>query len=332
MNRSFETHSEKTSEIQHAAHLLRQGKLVAIPTETVYGLAADAKNPQAIAEVYDIKGRPPTNPLIIHLSDIAAIDDWAIRIPETAIQLAEHFWPGPLTLILNRHPNVPKIVTANQDTVGLRVPQHPITLALLREFGGGLAAPSANRYGCISPTSADHVKSELGEKLGYILDGGPCRIGIESTIVYCVDEEPVILRKGSIGQSEIEEVLGKKLKNVRHGQAEISVVVPGSDHKHYAPQKKLFLLEAADLFVKLQPDSSGMMTANANVMSFSEKPKSFKNGLWIQMKKDPIPYAAALYANLRALDQAPGDCILIEQPPMQVAWEAIWDRLSRAAY
>ena len=220
--------------------VLRAGNLVAIPTETVYGLGADAKNPKAVQKIYAVKGRPITNPLIIHLASAEAMSDFATDIPAEAFILAKQFWPGPLTLILNKHPSVPSITTGGQDTVALRIPNHPLTLQLLRSFEGGIAAPSANRYGRISPTTTAHVQSELGTDVDYILEGGPCTVGIESTIVHLSNHGPVILRQGGITPSQLMQALGKTLVN----QDKTTVTVPGSSVSHYAPQKPLYLLES----------------------------------------------------------------------------------------
>lgn len=331
------------ADIHLAANLLRQGNLVAIPTETVYGLAADARNPSALAKVFQAKGRPSTNPLIIHLSSRIAITDWAINIPREAYQLAECFWPGPLTLILSRHPAVPKIATANQETVALRVPNHPLALDLLHEFGSGLAAPSANRSGRISPTCAAHVQEELGPSIDYILDGGPCEIGIESTIVYLAERdgkcEPLILRQGAIKPHEIAMVLGNHRLTTIDGsdyktlsaESITAIQTPGSDVSHYAPLKPLYLLSTTELLERLKLMLSlnkkiGLLCFNETIQGFS-----IAHGLCLQVKRDPIQYAKHLYAHLRRLDQADFECILVEKPPENEEWLAIQDRLHRAA-
>ncbi|WP_442770390.1 L-threonylcarbamoyladenylate synthase, partial [Zoogloea ramigera] len=198
------------NDIQRAVQLLRQGELVALPTETVYGLGADALNPDAVAKIFAAKGRPSDHPLIVHLADASQIMTWAREVPKDAIALARAFWPGPLTLILKRDESVPDLVTGGQDTVGLRVPNHPVALELLRAFGSGVAAPSANRFGRISPTTAEHVRQELGERVALILDGGACAVGLESTIVDLSRGVPVILRPGAIGADDIARVLGRR--------------------------------------------------------------------------------------------------------------------------
>ena len=194
------------AEIEHAAHLLREGELVALPTETVYGLGADARNPAALAKIFAAKGRPADHPLIVHLADATQLAQWAVDISPAAHALADAFWPGPLTLILKRHPAVPDPVTGGQDSVGLRVPAHPVALALLRAFGGGIAAPSANPFGRLSPTTAEHVRNAFGDAVT-VLDGGPCTVGIESTIVDLTAPTPRILRPGAISAEDVQRVL-----------------------------------------------------------------------------------------------------------------------------
>jgi L-threonylcarbamoyladenylate synthase len=315
--------------IKIAAALLAEEKLVAMPTETVYGLAGSARSPSAIQKIYTLKGRPATNPLIIHLSNPAAISDWAIHIPKAAYKLAKQFWPGPLTLVLPRHPEIMLSVTGGQETVALRVPNHPIALALLQEFNGGLAAPSANRTGRISPTTIDHVHAEFQEDIDYYLDGGPCDIGIESTIVYLADSEVIILRKGKITQQVLEETLGQTVlaKNV----FESGVQTPGSSASHYAPEHPLFLLPLNTLLEKL----AGFIAENKTVavLSFSKKPAMLSNQvLWLAANPDASIYASHLYNALRKLDNCDPDCILVETPPAGAEWEAIHDRLQRASY
>uniref|UniRef100_UPI002FDD1BFD L-threonylcarbamoyladenylate synthase n=1 Tax=Pelomicrobium sp. TaxID=2815319 RepID=UPI002FDD1BFD len=199
-------------EIAKAVDILRAGGLVAFPTETVYGLGADARNPEAVGKIFAAKGRPQHHPVIVHLAEAAQLEAWAVDIPDGARRLAERFWPGPLTLILRRGPGVPDAVTGGQDTVGLRVPAHPVAQALLQAFGGGIAAPSANRFGRLSPTTAQHVEAELDGAVDLILDGGACPVGIESTIVDCAGERPTLLRPGHIGREVLEEALGVRVE------------------------------------------------------------------------------------------------------------------------
>lgn len=326
--------------IEQAATLLRAGKLVAIPTETVYGLGADARNPIACQNIYNAKGRPASNPLIIHIPHIDALKDWAIDIPETAYKLARAFWPGPLTLILKRHPSVPKIVTGGQDSIAIRIPNHPLTLELLHRFDGGIAAPSANRYGRISPTTAEHVRTELGLSVDYILDGGPCVVGIESTIVSLLDDTdmPVILRQGCITAMDLSKVLGKTVETKIGNAAEIPVpIVPGSHESHYAPSTPLYLCEKENFLETIL--NFARKNEKICALSFSLKSDELsEHGVpdnlitkWISVPPDPIAYAQKLYAYLHDFDATKSDCILIEAPPHTEMWAAVRDRLQRAA-
>lgn len=298
------------TEIQRAAQLLRAGELVAVPTETVYGLAADASNPVAVAKIFAAKGRPADHPLIVHLPDVSHLERWAIDIPAVARTLAAAFWPGPLTLILKRAPGVPDAVTGGQDTVGLRVPNHPLTLQLLREFDGGLAAPSANLFGRVSPTTAAHVREELGARVAMVLDGGPCQVGIESTILDLSGGEPRILRPGMVDAAALAAVLGTL---PTYGGA-AAPRVSGSLEAHYAPRTPLRLLPASEL-----------ATAQASAIAAGQR------ALLLDLGDDPTPAAHELYASLRRLDAEGADLILVAQPPSDDAWRGIADRLRRAA-
>lgn len=317
--------------IKMAAQYLAEDKLITLPTETVYGLAGSARSPIAIQKIFTAKGRPSTNPLIIHLSHPAAISDWAIDIPKTAYLLAKKFWPGPLTLVLPRHPEVLPAVTGGQETVALRVPNHPIALAVLEEFKGGVVAPSANRSGRISPTTLEHVRAELQDKVDFYLDGGPCHLGIESTIVYLLDSEVIILRKGKITAKDLEETLGQKVLCKNQIDPKMQIQAPGLSLSHYAPECPLYLLPISALFAKLRE----LMSENKTVavLSFSKKPALLSHQpFWIQAPLQAHLYANALYSNLRALDNQNPDCILVEAPPEGSEWEAIVDRLQRASY
>ncbi|HET7901891.1 MAG TPA: L-threonylcarbamoyladenylate synthase, partial [Candidatus Nanopelagicales bacterium] len=237
----------RTADVAHAVALLRAGGLVAIPTETVYGLGADAEDADAVARVYAAKGRPADHPLIVHLADASLVDDgWARDVPSWARLLAAACWPGPLTLVLRRGPRAADHVTGGQDTVGLRVPSHPVAHALLAEFGGGVAAPSANRFGRVSPTDAEHVVDELGSVLDpardCVLEGGPSEVGVESTIVDCTGEAPRLLRPGAVGVEEIEAVTGLVVQ-----EPDRAVRAPGTLAAHYAPTAQLLLVAADDV-------------------------------------------------------------------------------------
>lgn len=323
--------------IREAAALLRAGDIVGMPTETVYGLAADALNPEAVNKIFAAKGRPADHPLIVHLPSAEHLPRWAASIPKDAIALARAFWPGPLTLILQRAAEVPDEVTGGQDTVGLRVPSHSIALALLQVFGSGIAAPSANRFGRISPTTAAHVAHELGERVEMILDGGPCQVGIESTILDLSRDEPEILRPGAITADDIARVIGRRPK-VRGEAARAAAAVEdesaaprvsGSLAAHYAPATPLRLLPAI-LLVEEAAELAGEGSRVAVLAHRCADPGDSRI-TWIAAGSDPAAYAHDLYAHLRALDALGADFILVEAPPADPAWAAIADRLGRAA-
>lgn len=313
--------SPSTDEIREAAAILRRGGLVAFPTETVYGLGADASNPTAVAKVFAAKGRPQTHPVIVHLADFSQVGEWAASVSPAADQLAKGFWPGPLTLILRRAARVSDAITGGQETVGLRVPAHPVAQALLRAFGGGIAAPSANRFGHISPTTAQHVRADLGDRVEIVLDGGPCPIGIESTIVDVSGAAPALLRRGSISAAQIEEVLGVKLAvaDSRSPRA------PGTLASHYAPSKPLKLVDREELNALFDRGEA----ANATVLARAPIRGGVKR--WLIAAEEPTCYARELYAKLREADRSACELILVEAPPDDECWAAIRDRLQRAS-
>jgi len=309
------------SSIKEAAGILRRGGLVAFPTETVYGLGADASNLAAVARIYEVKGRPRNHPVIVHIGDMAQLDRWAREIPAHGAKLAERFWPGPLTLVLRRAHGVSDELTGGQETIGLRVPGHPVALELLREFRGGIAAPSANRFGRISPTSAEHVLDDLGSDVDLILDGGPCAIGIESTIVDVSRGRPVLLRPGRIKEEDIAAALGVP-PAPRDADAPRA---SGTLESHYAPRRPLRLVASYEWEVRLQSTTRGR-----GVMSFRSRQMGDTSVIWIQAPADPDRYGHDLYANLRALDMSGCDEIVVEEPPVSSEWTAIRDRLKRA--
>ena len=313
-----------TLDVEDAAIILRRGGLVAFPTETVYGLGADAENPVAVARIFAAKGRPANHPVIVHIGHTDLLEHWAADIPSSAWLLAKHFWPGPLTLILKRNVRVLDAVTGGQDTVGLRMPDHPVALALLSAFGGGVAAPSANRYGRISPTTAQHVRDELGETVDGILDGGPCRVGIESSILDLSGAHPQLLRPGAISAAAIEITLGRDLV----AASRYAPRVPGALLSHYAPQTPLVLVAAHDLQAEvkrcLEKGERVAVLARATATALA-------NCVWQTMPSDPSDYAHELYARLRALDALHVDRILVEALPAEIMWQAVRDRLARAA-
>lgn len=312
------------AQIKRAVEILRRGGLVAFPTETVYGLGADASNPEAVRRIFEAKGRPARHPVIVHLASSEALSRWAREAPPAAALLAQRFWPGPLTLVLKRAPGVIDEVTGGQDTVGLRVPSHPVAQALLRAFGGGIAAPSANRFGRISPTSARHVRDELGDRVDLILDGGACEVGIESTILDLSSGAPVVLRPGRIAPEEIEALLGQAV-----GAAGAAAPrAPGTLAVHYAPQLPLLLVAADRL--EAVCEEQGALRAVA-VLARRPPPAGSRARHWQIAPLDPVRYAHDLYAALRVLDRSGGDVILVESPPDTPEWRAVRDRLQRAA-
>lgn len=320
---------ELHSQIEAAARILCAGGVVAFPTETVYGLGADATNPEAVRKIYEIKGRPADHPLIVHIADASLLDRWAREIPEAARRLAERFWPGPLTLILRRQRHVSDAVTGGQNTVGLRVPDHPVALTLLQELGPekALAAPSANRFGRISPTTAQHVRTELGETVDMVLDGGPCRVGLESTIVSFVGGTPLLLRPGGISVAALEAVLGERIETP--GTAQPDIRVSGSLSSHYAPVTPLEVLPAESLQRRSRElVKQGQRVAVLELMlACQDSPHLLR----LQMPAEAAAYAHRLYAALRQLDDARFNFILAEAPPAGVEWQAVNDRLRRAA-
>ena len=306
------------AEIRKAAEILRAGGLVAFPTETVYGLGADASNEKAVARLYATKGRPSDHPVIVHFDSAARAFTWARDIPEAARKLAQRFWPGPLTLILKRSALARDFVTGGQDSVGLRVPSHPVAHALLEAFGNGLAAPSANRFGLVSPTTAAHVREDLGDEVDLVLEGGPSEVGIESTILDLSRGAPVVLRPGHILQAEIENLLGMRLSStsseLRH---------PGGLERHYAPRTPARLLAPHELDKEI-----ARLGERVAVLAFSRPDE--RVDYWLRMPREPQAYAHRLYAALRELDTAGCEMMLIETPPDTPEWAAVRDRLRRA--
>jgi L-threonylcarbamoyladenylate synthase len=310
--------------VADAARRLATGELVAFPTETVYGLGADAANPGAVGKIFALKGRPANHPVIVHVSGTHGLRDWGSDVPDIAIVLAEKFWPGPLTLIVKRSSRVPLIVTGGQESVGLRCPSHPMAQELLREFervgSGAIAAPSANRFGHVSPTTAQHVRDEFGASLP-VLDGGACEVGLESTILDLSRGAPVLLRPGGITRSQIAKAIGMPLGD----RDEHAPRASGTLAAHYAPQTALTLMSPASL------EADVRNFANVAVLAFREPAMGSKAIFWIAASDDPARYAHDLYANLRKLDDAGAKRILVEAPPPAPEWEAVNDRLARAA-
>ena len=304
--------------LEHAVLLLKRGGVVAFPTETVYGLGADATNEHAVQEIFRLKGRPADHPVIVHLPSAAHLGKWAKNVPEAAWRLAESFWPGPLTLILARQPWVSDALTGAQATVGVRVPAHPLALALLGRFDGGVAAPSANRFGHISPTTAEHVRAEFAGAVP-VLDGGAAAVGLESTILDLSSAAPRILRPGVVSAAALAEVLQLSVEEPGAGNpAETSPRVSGSLKRHYAPQTPAFLAS------NISAISSGTDAV------LSRQPRVATAKVWLTLPDSPAGYGRALYAALRNLDASGAVRILVETVPDTPAWAAVRNRLVRA--
>jgi L-threonylcarbamoyladenylate synthase len=295
--------------VARAVAILQRGGVVAIPTETVYGLAADLGNAAAIARIYAIKGRPADHPLIVHAHDMDALDGYAV-FPPALTALAQRFWPGPLTAVVKRGPRTPRTVTGGQDTVAVRIPAHPLALAILSAFGRPLAAPSANRFGRVSPTTAQHVRDDLGDTVELVVDGGPARVGVESTIVDLTASVPAVLRAGAITPSELSAALGTAVVTRAGG----AVRAPGMLAAHYAPRARVVLVEEADR----EREAARRAEAGERVAM-------------LVLPDDPSAAAQTLYATLRALDADGYDTILATLPAGGEAFDAVHDRLRRAA-
>lgn len=317
--------------------LLNAGELIGLPTETVYGLAADANNPVALAKVFAAKGRPADHPLIVHLGADALLSNYAREIPEAAWLLAEAFWPGPLTLILKKAPGVPDLVTGGQDTVGVRIPGHPVALELLRTFaqahplGGGLAAPSANKFGRISPTSAAHVASELGDAVALILDGDDCLVGIESTIVDLSRNDPVILRPGAITAEQIALVLGQPVGSPERVVNNIEPATPrvsGSLASHYAPVTPLTVLPIQAIAQKMASENAAAIVRDSTTLPAALR----QYAATVVLADQPARYAHDFYRVLRELDAKGYSQIYVQPLPETSDWLAVRDRLGRAAH
>lgn len=317
--------------LERAVELLRAGEIVAVPTETVYGLAADARNGDAVRKVFLAKGRPAHNPVIVHVASVAMARQCVEGWPEVADRLARAFWPGPLTLVLPKAAVIPDVVTAGGPTVGVRWPSHPFMRALIERCGFPLAAPSANPANRLSPTTAAHVVAGLGQVVPLIVDGGACQVGLESTVLDLSVHPPRVLRPGMVHAAALEAVLGKLTPRAgRHtGQALRS---PGQLPRHYAPRARLLVLPWADgAGLEAQLRTLGVHSKDAFVIAHTNIPSAEGFGGVSVIPHDPEAFARALYAELHRCDASGAGCVVVEAVPSEVAWSAIADRLRRAA-
>ncbi|MEU3406028.1 L-threonylcarbamoyladenylate synthase [Streptomyces sp. NPDC006670] len=313
-------------DIEKAVGVLRAGGLVALPTETVYGLGANAEDPAAVGRIFEVKGRPPSHPLIVHIADGEQLGDWVEEVPDTARVLAEAFWPGPLTLVLRRGRRVPLEATGGLETVAVRVPDHPVALALLSAFGGGVTAPSANRFGSVSPTTPQHVRAELGDAVDFVLDGGSCEVGVESTIVDVTSDVPSILRPGGVTAEDIEAVLGYPPA----APSAAPVRVPGQHPSHYAPRARVVLVEPEKVVAEAElAQELGHQVGVFLPAAFADTP--VKAHAVVAVPASTAAYARELYGLLRAFDQRGCDLIIASLPAEEGLGAAIANRLRRAA-
>jgi L-threonylcarbamoyladenylate synthase len=315
--------------VTRAVSLLEQGECVALPSETVYGLAANASDITAVNKIFSAKGRPNNHPLIVHIPDVSHLTNWAKEIPETAYHLAKQFWPGPLTLLLKKADSVAYEVTGGLETIALRVPAHPLFLQVLTQLDGGLAAPSANRYKQLSPTIAEQVIQGLGGRIAAVLDGGACEHGLESTILDLVGEQPRILRAGPISQQQLQVAMGQSVGMPKSH----SEVVPGNVHAHYQPTTPLRIATTQQLLAEIEQH----IQDNCHFIIYSDtlaehcRRTNIAASQWSTLDHDAADFGRKLYVTLYQVDQRQPRQIIIEQPPQSDAWAAINDRLSRAA-
>jgi len=323
--------SEHSTGIQDAVEILRSGGLVAFPTETVYGLGADALNPAAVQKIFEAKGRPSDNPLIVHIASLENVQQFAIAISKKGFQLARRFWPGPLTLVLKGKKSVPDVVTAGLDTVALRVPNHPVTLELLRQFKGGIVGPSANVSGRPSPTSAEHVYNDLNGKIDLIIDAGPTTIGVESTVLDVTVDPPVILRIGGLSREDLEKEIGEV-----HWTNAIELLrrSPGTRHRHYAPNARVILFaEADEKNFRFLIQQNKELQKKIGSITYSKvltdiDPSPFHKTIGSSLEQ----FARTMYQIMRELDQKGVDVILVESVENKGLGAAVMDRLQKAAF
>ncbi len=314
---------QRGTDIARAAAILARGGLVAFPTETVYGLGADAARDDAVARIFAAKGRPTGHPLIVHLAAGAPLEPWAREIPEVARRLAVSAWPGPLTIILRRGARVADATTGGSDTVGIRVPAHPVAQALLAAFGGGIAAPSANRFGAVSPTTADHVADGLADRVDYLLDGGACEVGVESTIVDLSRAHPTLLRPGGLAREAIEAIVGPLAAADAAAPA-----APGTLASHYAPRAEVIAVEPDQVPAAVAANAGRAIAVLAPRAAFAAWPDLAATA-W-PLPDDLPGMARALYAALREVDASGVDVVIAALPPAVGLGEAVGDRLRRA--
>ena len=321
--------STTTVDLDRAVAALQKGKLVAFPTETVYGLGADAENVTAVARIFAVKQRPANHPLIVHLASADELPRWAEHVPDRARRLAEACWPGPLTLLLRKSARVPAATTGGLPSVGLRVPAHPLTLELLRRFGGGVAAPSANRFGRVSPTCAAHVREDLGDDVDVLLDGGACEVGVESTILDLTGDVPVLLRPGGVTLARIESVLGVSVSRELPNDAR----APGMLASHYAPRARVEIVATDELAERARELRLAGERVAVLLSSHDDRPALMRVAGVTLLDLGPSDGAAAhaLYTALRQADADRADTILASHPVAEGLGEALADRLTKAA-
>ena len=314
--------------IARAAAFLREGRLVAFPTETVYGLGAHALDARAVRRIFEAKGRPSNNPLIVHVADAegarALVSSW----PETAQRLADVFWPGPLTLVLPRDARVPDAVTAGLDSVAVRVPAHPVALALIAAARVPVAAPSANRFTGVSPTTAAHVASALGDRVDLVLDGGPTSVGIESTVLSLAGGEATLLRPGIVSEEQIAAVVGPLRRAAPIDDPDAPRPSPGMHERHYAPRAVVRLSDDPDEIARLAREGA---RAGRTVGALLRTPIAVEAAHVVNLPDEPAAYARRLYATLHALDDLGCDLLVVQRVPDTGAWAGVRDRLERAA-
>ena len=311
-----------STDVSEAIKYLQQGEVIGIPTETVYGLAGNALDENAILRIFEVKNRPKFDPLIVHVATLEQARDFVLDFPSNALQLANQFWPGPLTLLLDKKANVPDLLTAGSPRVAIRIPNHPLTLQLLEKLEFPVAAPSANPFGYVSPTTAQHVEDQLGNKIPYILDGGPCAVGLESTIIGFEAEKPIVYRLGGIKLEDLETCVGRVKLNLNLSS---NPLAPGMLKTHYAPLKKIIVGKVAELIPKYQHKKIG-------IISFKEDYNLNGAVQIILSKKGDLNEAAKnLFGALREMDQADIDLIITQRFPEEGLGKAINDRLHRAS-